>query len=122
MLESLDANVGRHAGLIVEGDGRHAGVTRPIEDEPRGSQTVGENHSCQEVYADGQADALAKWCAKLQGPRDHGTFAKGKGCAAAGGNKDTAEIRKWAKENGYSVNDRGRVPAEIREAYEKANG
>ena len=47
---------------------------------------------------------------------------RGKGRAAAGGNKDTAEIRKWAKENGYSVNDRGRVPAEIREAYEKANG
>ena len=33
---------------------------------------------------------------------------------------DTAAIRKWAKENGHSVNDRGRVPAEIKEAYEKA--
>ncbi|GFH39202.1 histone-like nucleoid-structuring protein Lsr2 [Streptomyces pacificus] len=48
---------------------------------------------------------------------------RGKGRAASStGGKDTAEIRKWAKENGYSVNDRGRVPAEIREAYEKANG
>ncbi|MFC9081378.1 Lsr2 family protein, partial [Streptomyces sp. NPDC057062] len=27
-----------------------------------------------------------------------------------------------AKENGLEVNDRGRVPASIREAYEKANG
>lgn len=34
--------------------------------------------------------------------------------------EDTAAIRAWAKENGYSVNDRGRVPAEIREAYTKA--
>ncbi|MFH8595377.1 Lsr2 family protein [Streptomyces rimosus] len=34
---------------------------------------------------------------------------------------DTAKIRAWAKENGYNVNDRGRVPAEIREAYAKAN-
>jgi hypothetical protein len=33
---------------------------------------------------------------------------------------DTAEIRAWAKEKGYDVNDRGRVPATIREAYEKA--
>ncbi len=41
--------------------------------------------------------------------------------ASAGGTQDTAKIRSWAKENGYSVNDRGRVPAEIREAYEKAN-
>jgi hypothetical protein len=47
---------------------------------------------------------------------------RGKGRAVPGGNKDTAEIRKWARENGHNVNDRGRVPAEIREAYEKANG
>ncbi|MER6911054.1 Lsr2 family protein [Streptomyces sp. NPDC000594] len=47
---------------------------------------------------------------------------RGKGRAAASGNKDTAEIRAWAKANGYEVNDRGRVPATVREAYEKANG
>lgn len=35
--------------------------------------------------------------------------------------EDTAAIRAWAKENGYTVNDRGRVPADIREAYEKAS-
>jgi hypothetical protein len=35
---------------------------------------------------------------------------------------DTAKIRAWAKEKGYEVNDRGRVPATIREAYEKAHG
>ena len=29
-----------------------------------------------------------------------------------GGSQDTAKIRAWAKENGYEVNDRGRVPAE----------
>ncbi|MCG7210144.1 histone-like nucleoid-structuring protein Lsr2 [Streptomyces arenae] len=33
---------------------------------------------------------------------------------------DTAQIRAWAKENGYEVNDRGRVPADIKEAYAKA--
>ncbi|MBK3573500.1 Lsr2 family protein [Streptomyces sp. MBT65] len=27
-------------------------------------------------------------------------------------------IRRWARANGYAVNDRGRVPASIREAYE----
>ena len=40
---------------------------------------------------------------------------------ATGGGPDTAKIRAWAKENGYDVNDRGRVPANIREAYEKAS-
>ncbi|MET9501518.1 Lsr2 family protein [Streptomyces sp. NPDC006622] len=47
---------------------------------------------------------------------------RGKTRTAAGSSQDTAQIRAWAKENGYDVNDRGRVPATIREAYEKANG
>ncbi|MEV8536599.1 Lsr2 family protein [Streptomyces sp. NPDC051211] len=47
--------------------------------------------------------------------------AKGRAAASAG-QPDTAEIRAWAKSNGYNVNDRGRVPAEIREAYENAKG
>ncbi|MEV7589713.1 Lsr2 family protein [Streptomyces sp. NPDC089922] len=33
---------------------------------------------------------------------------------------DTASIRAWAKENGYDVNDRGRVPADIKKAYADA--
>ncbi len=32
----------------------------------------------------------------------------------------TSDIRAWAKDNGYSVNERGRVPANVREAFEKA--
>jgi hypothetical protein len=31
------------------------------------------------------------------------------------------ELRSWARENDYDINDRGRVPASIREAYEKAH-
>ncbi|MET9652095.1 MULTISPECIES: Lsr2 family protein [unclassified Streptomyces] len=53
------------------------------------------------------------------GGRSAGT--RGKGRVAAGGSPDTAKIRAWAKENGYNVNDRGRVPAEIKAAYEDAN-
>ncbi|MFD7510623.1 Lsr2 family protein [Streptomyces sp. NPDC059853] len=46
---------------------------------------------------------------------------RGRTAAPAGGSgQDTAKIRAWAKENGFEVNDRGRVPANIREAYEKA--
>ncbi|GAB2890402.1 Lsr2 family protein [Streptomyces deserti] len=47
---------------------------------------------------------------------------RGKSRSSSSGSQDTAAIRAWAKENGYEVNDRGRVPASIREAYEKANG
>ncbi|MFJ2006711.1 histone-like nucleoid-structuring protein Lsr2 [Streptomyces chartreusis] len=42
------------------------------------------------------------------------------GAGRIAGDSDTAQIRAWAKENGYEVNDRGRVPADIKEAYAKA--
>lgn len=41
--------------------------------------------------------------------------------AAAAKGQDTAQIRKWAQENGYKVSSRGRVHADIIEAYHKAN-
>ncbi|MFG2794509.1 Lsr2 family protein [Streptomyces sp. NPDC048419] len=31
------------------------------------------------------------------------------------------ELRAWARENNHQVNDRGRVPASIREAYQKSH-
>ncbi|MFI1259292.1 Lsr2 family protein [Streptomyces netropsis] len=37
-----------------------------------------------------------------------------------GSTEDTAAIRAWAKANGYTVNDRGRVPTDIRAAYKAA--
>ncbi|AXI78908.1 histone-like nucleoid-structuring protein Lsr2 [Peterkaempfera bronchialis] len=39
----------------------------------------------------------------------------------AAGSQDTAKIRAWAKDNGFTVNDRGRVPSTVRKAYEDAH-
>ena len=33
----------------------------------------------------------------------------------------SSDIRAWARESGYEVSERGRIPAEIRSAYEAAN-
>ncbi|MHB1928748.1 MAG: histone-like nucleoid-structuring protein Lsr2 [Acidimicrobiales bacterium] len=33
----------------------------------------------------------------------------------------TSDIRKWARNNGFSISERGRIPAEVRRAYEEAN-
>lgn len=45
--------------------------------------------------------------------------------AASNGNghveATAAEIREWARSAGYEVTDRGRVSAELREAYRQAN-
>jgi len=35
--------------------------------------------------------------------------------------EDTARIRAWAQGHGYSVGDRGRIPAEVRQAYKDAH-
>ncbi|WP_285246778.1 Lsr2 family protein [Pseudarthrobacter sp. efr-133-R2A-89] len=40
---------------------------------------------------------------------------------AGGRGHDSAQIRQWARDNGYTVNSRGRIQAEIQEAYQKAN-
>lgn len=64
-------------------------------------------------------DALAPWVAHA---RRLGR-AKRKSVPAAKpvGGSNTSDIRAWAHENGREVSSRGRVSAEIREAYEKAN-
>jgi hypothetical protein len=35
--------------------------------------------------------------------------------------RDLAAVRQWARENGYDVNERGRVPGSILEAFDKAH-
>ncbi|NYI05731.1 histone-like nucleoid-structuring protein Lsr2 [Allostreptomyces psammosilenae] len=56
------------------------------------------------------------------GRRVGGRAVRGRGGAKQSvSSGDTAKIRQWAKENNLEVNDRGRVPAHVREAYEKAH-
>jgi hypothetical protein len=40
--------------------------------------------------------------------------------AAAPRGESQAEIREWARSQGYAVGDRGRIPGEVRTAYEAA--
>lgn len=41
---------------------------------------------------------------------------------SSGSGAEGAKIRAWATANGYEVSERGRISAEIREAYVAANG
>jgi hypothetical protein len=45
----------------------------------------------------------------------------GAGKAAAASGPSASEIRAWARENGWEVPERGRVAAEVREAYAAAH-
>jgi len=40
---------------------------------------------------------------------------------AAAGGTSAADIRQWARDNGWDVPDRGRVAAEVRQAYAAAH-
>ncbi|CAM3744541.1 histone-like nucleoid-structuring protein Lsr2 [Smaragdicoccus niigatensis] len=42
----------------------------------------------------------------------------GLNAAAAAGPIPTVEIREWARKNGYGVASRGRIPADVVEAYQ----
>ena len=46
---------------------------------------------------------------------------RGRKAAASADGPSAKEIREWARSNGFDVPDRGRVSAEVRAAFEKAN-
>lgn len=41
--------------------------------------------------------------------------------ASTGPSRDLAAIREWARQNGYKVSSRGRIPNDVIAAYEAAN-
>lgn len=54
---------------------------------------------------------------RAEGPRR----GRAGGAARATANRlDPGAVREWARGAGYEVSDRGRIPAEIREAYDAA--
>jgi hypothetical protein len=59
----------------------------------------------------------------IDGGEADGTVAR-RATAARSGRRaisvDTAAVRTWARENGYDVKDRGRVPADLVAKYEEA--
>ncbi len=64
-------------------------------------------------------EAIRPFVAKAR--RSSGRVQRGRGSTPAR-NQEAAEIRKWAREQGYKVSDRGRVQSEIQDAYRKAMG
>lgn len=63
-------------------------------------------------------DAFAAWVghARRVGGRTR-TVRRGTGTARAAGGQSAA-IREWARANGFTVNERGRIPAEVKAAFD----
>jgi hypothetical protein len=45
----------------------------------------------------------------------------GRRTAASGNGPSAREVREWARANGWNLSDRGRVAAEVRQAYDAAH-
>lgn len=67
-------------------------------------------------------DAFAVWVghARRVGGRSGSRRSAAKKPAASG--STPADVRIWARENGYEVSDRGRVPAGVQQAFADAHG
>ena len=63
-------------------------------------------------------EALARWTGLAR--RTGGRQRPGKRPAARRGSS-TGSVRDWGRENGFAVNDRGRISAELRAAYDAAH-
>lgn len=66
------------------------------------------------------SEALKPWVGAARKATKTGTSSGGTSRKSAG-RKDLAAIRKWAKDNGHEVSDRGRIPANVVEAYDAAH-
>ncbi|MGW1729366.1 histone-like nucleoid-structuring protein Lsr2 [Streptomyces sp. NPDC002306] len=66
-------------------------------------------------------EALAPFLNAKGARRIRGTARSKPRKADMSGAGKSADIRAWAQENGHEVSSRGRVPAEVREAYERAH-
>lgn len=74
-------------------------------------------------HATALREALAPYLGHARKVTRGGGGAKrsGRTAAASTGGASAKEIREWARANGHDVPERGRIPADVREAYESAN-
>ena len=50
-----------------------------------------------------------------------GTKARRRSSGSTRSSGDTQAVREWARQNGFEVSDRGRISAEVQEAYDAAH-
>ena len=107
----------KHVMLVDDVDGSPAAETVRFA-----LDGVGYEVDLNESNAKALRESLAEWIGsarKVGGRARKAAARRPNGSAAA--TSSTAEIREWARKNGYTVSGRGRIPSGVREAYELAN-
>lgn len=65
-------------------------------------------------------DALASWTGHAR--RSGGRRLSRRRTDGKSSREDLPAVREWGRKNGFTVSDRGRVPADLQAAFDKANG
>lgn len=65
-------------------------------------------------------ETMARWTTHAR--RASNRTGRSRRASAASSGPSATEIREWAKSQGMEVNARGRVPKNVRDAYEAAHG
>ena len=73
-----------------------------------------------EANLDKLSEALEPFISKARRTSSTTRRSAGAGRSTAGGG-DASAVRSWAREQGFEVSDRGRVPKEIRDSYDAAH-
>lgn len=75
-----------------------------------------------DTHAKALRESFAEWVghARRAGGRKTPARRGNGGAAKSSSSSEAARIREWARQNGHEVSERGRISAEVREAYEKA--
>lgn len=70
-------------------------------------------------------DAMAVWVGharRLGGARSGARKGRSTARNSGGTGADSSAVREWARANGYTVSDRGRIKGNVLAAYQAANG
>ncbi len=81
------------------------------------SQNIKEFH---EAIA-GFVQSSRKVKASDTGRRARKTSPSGSGSGSGRSREQTQVVREWARQQGHSINDRGRIPASIQQAFDQAH-
>jgi len=80
----------------------------------------------QITLTDADATRYLKWAANIRQPREASNGGQQQEQATtrddlASRRSELAEIRKWAGKHGFKIAAKGRIPAPVMEAYERAH-
>jgi hypothetical protein len=64
-------------------------------------------------------DSLAEFVASARKPAGGAARPARRGSARRA--TDTGDVRAWARENGFSISERGRIPSNVLDAYQAAH-